>query len=500
MPRVRTPDEFRTAIDRAREQYKERLTNIVTQWRETQLGRTAPAQFDQIEAQYRDLEAHARHYLIDPLLESLNWEIDKNVSIEFPTVSIEGAKRRLDYAGQEGGSGEVLLAVEAKRFSEKLPGSPTSVKETRIERIGRALTQLKQEVIPDRDTLPAYFLEHISQIRDYVIDTKQDQSDWPGRAVLTNGEWLLLFEDPSDAFGGTETVDLEKIHLFENYGDIRFHAARIFSLLDRYSCSSRPFPTTIEHLSQHVDLANIDGVMYGLFVAVDPIRGFGRTRPTLNVEPILLVRASGIRASEFRWFQIPTGDDFSFPCGQEDPSSHIRHCKESMDRQRNQLESVLGQELPLIPIKEHYANEEFRDSLPGVTDFERKSFLIVTGDHPHFIRNSSTYSGCHFHSRNPATGQSHYISPDVTPYGPRENPLSFQCVESTRCCVSKRIDDLKSVYMDHDESRVAGAKSRLEAKTFCKIRPIERFLCCKTCVFQEVCESSMLLQMPCQKS
>src|SRR5258707_8399231 len=64
----------------------------------------------------QNLEAHIRSYVLDPLLEALNWQIGKNVIPEaFLRDRQTHTRRRLDYLGHERDALRPLLIVEAKR-------------------------------------------------------------------------------------------------------------------------------------------------------------------------------------------------------------------------------------------------------------------------------------------------------------------------------------------------------------------------------------------------
>jgi hypothetical protein len=63
-----------------------------------------------------NLEEQIRAYVIDPLLEALNWRIGKNIIVEaFVRSQQTNKRRRLDYLGHEGDTPRPLLLVEAKR-------------------------------------------------------------------------------------------------------------------------------------------------------------------------------------------------------------------------------------------------------------------------------------------------------------------------------------------------------------------------------------------------
>ena len=77
------------------------------------------------------LEAHAREFMVNSVLEALNWRMSiagdeylPNLVPEAPLQSVgRDTTRFLDYLGLERETDRPLLIVESKRPSSKLPGS-----------------------------------------------------------------------------------------------------------------------------------------------------------------------------------------------------------------------------------------------------------------------------------------------------------------------------------------------------------------------------------------
>lgn len=129
MSRVRNADESKLRFRAARGDYEWRYRPLIDKVRaqyanypDTPSGRVPP---------YIDeaLEAHCRVYLVNALLNALNWRLDcsleeglPNLVPESQIISAErGTRRFLDYLGLERDTRKPLLIVETKRPSSSLP-------------------------------------------------------------------------------------------------------------------------------------------------------------------------------------------------------------------------------------------------------------------------------------------------------------------------------------------------------------------------------------------
>lgn len=213
MSPVRNADEFLLCYRRARGDYenlfRERIEKVRSIYSNNPTRRVPP-DLD------RALEAHNRTYLINALLYSLNWRLDKspeqdlpNLVPEVPIISIDrGTTRFLDYLGMERNEGRPLLIVEAKRLSASLPRLKNPSKQDYVASvICQGLNGIK---------LTGDWNKWLETLRDYVRSVKNRSGQLPLRVVITNGEWLILFLDPENAFISDGDFDPANILVWED--------------------------------------------------------------------------------------------------------------------------------------------------------------------------------------------------------------------------------------------------------------------------------------------
>jgi hypothetical protein len=208
--------EFRRQFRAIRGDYQTRYGKILEEARERFLDPKI----------YNDaLEAHIRVYFIDQLLAALRWNIvyeaDEEVANLIPEVQIDpksGRRRFLDYFGYERTIDQPLLVVEAKRLNEPIPIEIGGSTETLAETVAGWLRE--------GATPPHPWDEWLEALRGYLRDIFHRLKVFPRRAVIVNGDWLVIFEDPADAFGvdGRRTASL--VHVFANADQIDEWAAR----------------------------------------------------------------------------------------------------------------------------------------------------------------------------------------------------------------------------------------------------------------------------------
>ncbi len=196
MKRVRNATEFLGLFRGARLNY-ERSGPLVAELRNQFDSTPLPAALR--GAGEGRIEAHVRAYFIDPLLQALNWQVgtSSGEGLIVPEVPIRSAQsgttRFLDYSGIERNGGEPLLIAEAKHPKSSLPTRGLStVGYDRSTQIAQGL----QGIL----SLEAEWKGYLSTLSDYVHSVTKRPDLAPRRVFITNGDWLILFLDPADAF------------------------------------------------------------------------------------------------------------------------------------------------------------------------------------------------------------------------------------------------------------------------------------------------------------
>jgi hypothetical protein len=151
------------------------------------------------------LETHVRTFFIDGMLKALRWVITPSTPAEIANMipeaqvdALTGVRRYMDYLGYERNVHQPLLVVEAKRPID-FPVPPGGSAEPPPEIVSGWLKKSNEA--------PKEWKKWIPSLRDYVLSVFERTQVFPVRAAITDGNWLVIFEVPPDAFGGNGKRD-----------------------------------------------------------------------------------------------------------------------------------------------------------------------------------------------------------------------------------------------------------------------------------------------------
>lgn len=289
MNRVRTATQFagllRTALDDY-ERYTARVADIRAFYTHT---RVSPDVDDA-------LEAHSRVYFINRFLEVLNWQVDDHSEeiFLFPEAPLRSLQahtiRFFDYLGVERRGAKPLLIVETKRPRMNLP---------RQKLLGETDMPLPYPILIAAglhgEDLGAEWNDYLATLRDYVCSVKDQVGFGPRRVVITNGDWLILFRNPADAFLPEGQCKSDNICVYGNGNALVECAHELFGLLECHTVREDVVIRAIESAGEllfHVRPGDIDRVMHGLRLEyIEQVGMYGSERPEICVAPLLFIHA-----------------------------------------------------------------------------------------------------------------------------------------------------------------------------------------------------------------
>lgn len=438
------------------------------------------------------LEAHSRIFIIDALLRSLNWIYDfvpgnsPSLMPEAPARSLTtGHRRHLDYLGFESSSNRALMIVETKRPSAQLP----DVLEEGDSGIG--VTRETFLAIAISKGLRGSELTHdwqqwLADLKDYFLSIGQTNT-FPRRVVITNGDWLVVFVDPQNAFLGEALP--ENIKVFEDRKDIEKRAAQLFTVLEyHYVLRERPY-LNIDEIGFSVSKHHISRVMHGLRIAYVNTPGvFGTAVPVFRLAPVLL-----LQSTSNAWIQVlDPPKDYELPHDYDRLHEHMDLVLGVATKLLEVLNVRLGSHFTSSPIEEHYRSGWSHN---GVLELSANNLVVVTGQHTHFILKTPTVMNCPYHDW-PKTNDDGKASPPPI-FSRSVSPRSFFRSGEQHFCAHKTVVSIKASAIGPENRKACGARSGQDGEAFCEIYPFEQRLCCRTCIFQTVCSKSTLFILPC---
>lgn len=459
------------------------------------------------------LEAHLREYFVNSFLRALNWRMDVSAEGDLPNLvpeapvssSLEGTKKFLDYLGTESGTTEPLLVVETKRPLSPLP---------RLKNILAASDATLASIIAaglGGEELTGEWNEWLGTLRDYVKSVSDRGGRVPRRAVLTNGQWLIIFIDPSDSFLASGTPDRAKILVFTVEGDadgsnalIEAHYNNIFNWLEHQRVLDEIPPLSVGEVAFRLDPGLIDRTLHGLHLLYieepDFLEGSSvalSVSPVIKVMPILF-----LRSKYGAWFRVDSGRRIVIPHESEKLTEHLDNVRGVANKLLEDVNLRLGINLAATAIESHYASVNDFKSLRGVTEKFKAhphydEHVIVTGQHTHYFRLEPSVPGCVHHQWENSNGESCAIPVSIQRRS--TTPRAFFVDRENHHCTHREVAAAKACQLAPDNRHRCGERSGNDQAPFCEIWRFERYLCCRTCILENVCTSAPAFTLPCHR-
>jgi hypothetical protein len=447
------------------------------------------------------LEYHARTYIINGFFEALNWPLlsDDNLPALIPEAPIQslehGTRRFLDYFGLTTTTQKPLILIEAKRPSLKLPSDSNPIDSDLPENISRRIAEgLKGESIGEE------WGEILQTMKDYINSVTIHFSYSPLRAVITNGSWLILFVDPAHTFS-EGVIDPDDIVIYSNPADIIKRAAEIWEYLEYSQVVGNADARVIQvgELPFSIDAKKIKKIMLGLKLKYFEQPTHDKARPEVIVLPIVL-----IFSQENKWIIIQrTHQGFDIPHKYEQLRDHFIEVNGFGSALLGEVLHNLNIQMDLSPISMHYEQEEDDfNEFKGVQEINSNGnrnnleFIIITGNEFHFLHEKPSIKDCRFHTWNNAREESVAVSvPIMTPSV--FQPRSFFVDGQAHHCTHSSVLSAKTSELNHGNRHECGLRSGSDGAAFCEIIHIEEYLCCRTCIFENICTKADIFCLPC---
>ncbi len=147
------------------------------------------------------LEHTTRVYLLDGLVKLLGWRLGEQGDMAEEARLKGDTTTFMDYLGVVEDSRVPALLIEAKAWDKPFISSAKRMKFDRADQLlAAAIDHVRDE--DDTQPFPATDLWHgyIQQIAGYVRGLKEQHGHALPRAVLTSGQWMIIFTDPVRTF------------------------------------------------------------------------------------------------------------------------------------------------------------------------------------------------------------------------------------------------------------------------------------------------------------
>jgi hypothetical protein len=450
--RTRNAIEFRTRFLGATSDYLRLFQPLLDKLRAQLAATTAPPAPDPDLDD--SLEFHARAYILNALLGALNWRLDVNPQDGLPNLVPEaavvsdasGTRRFLDYLGFERQTDKPLLVLEAKRRNVALPLLASLPKNARAS-AQKMVDQPSYAVILSRglagEKLSGEWSNWLAELRDYIKSIHTRTGVAPKRVVMANGNWLILFLRPDQAFLDASHRPAESILVFRDSNDIVQHAEEIFSALEHQRVLGEvPFLAPVE-LPFHVTGDSIRKAMHALRLRYDHTPGIYHAAPVIHVAPAIV-----LQGQQGAWLRVENpGQQYELPHDPARLGEHLAQVRTAAEALLADIGQRLNKVFPATSLEDHFHDTASFAVQKAVTPFPEEEYFILTGGNTHYLHPEPSVANCPHH--------------------------------------------------DWGKSNAAGLATP-PAAAFCEVWSFERRLCCRTCAFESVCTQTEVFRLPCQ--
>jgi hypothetical protein len=455
-----------------------------------------------------NLEAHTRAYLVDGVLAALGWKMTLGpdpvgqLLVEQPIREPGGRSTKyMDYLGIEGDTDRAVMVVETKRPGANLPtydGIPPA-----NESEG-AYVDVLARGLANPEKLGAEWSRWLIQVRGYARAVRARCGAWPERVVVTNGDWMIIFEKPEGAFGEEKPSDataprssFSAIRVVPRLASVYESAHIIYqSIAYRQLVGTLAFWAPAQ-LPFYISAAGVDGVLHGIRVFTGKKRGHAKIEPTVYVKPLIFLRT--LQGGWFRVHEESEDHEFEVPYSSESLGHHLATVDSAARALLEDVNHHLSLQLTPTQLEQHCASQERLAELPLLVWRSDTEFELVTGDKTHYLLEEPRVPNCQFHNWQKSKSIGHAATE-----GPvlrrSVDPKSFFYSGEEHYCSHRAVLMVKSQPLTQEFIALSGLGIGKVGDAFCRIFQLDHHLCCQVCVLHDECRQSEAFRLPCHRA
>ncbi|MCY4008018.1 MAG: hypothetical protein OXE84_14540 [Rhodobacteraceae bacterium] len=449
------------------------------------------------DADERDAVFHehdTRIFFFDRLLDLLGWDLGAGGNVVQEARIKVGTTKFVDYVGVNQDTHAPVLILEAKAWDRptikgkggRRDWSTTSLVIAAVKHINAGRSKASAPVI-------AEWHEHIAQLAGYVRNFSDHYGHSVSRAVLSSGQWMLVFNDPVSIFCDFDVND-QQFHFF-NREEYVAKSHVIFRQLARvHTAGSIPFPIKSSQLGNYLSKAQFSAAFHGMLIRYEASGTPVFTqRPRILVYPCMIIqRDDGVLITVIDAENPATMQISRTGQGTETLGPHLK----AVETAAKELLQSCGDELGLLMVpKELAAFPGFpkgsvmdRDGIALVTPQKlfvklirsfSDNWLAVTGCQTHFLHDQPKVE-CRFNTWAACNDVDCAIGTNAINIPSTKIPRAFFVDGQPHHCAHRTVTD------------------RRDAR--CYIKALDARTCCNACVYFDSCWSrSEATILPCGK-
>jgi len=435
------------------------------------------------------LEHTTRIHLLDELAELLGWRLGLGGDMAEEARLKNGTTTRMDYLGVASETNVPILLIEAKAWDKPFVTPQVKSANTSYEAanlIAQAIEHWREG--GDRSSSPAAaeWHDYVEQVGGYVRGLKDVHEHRLPRAVVTSGQWLVVFTRPVATFleEPPRAVDI-KIFLKE---DFRARARELYSLLSLPSlCVETPYRIRPTQVLNYITPEAVVASFHALHLIYEASGSpYLFRRPRILVYPALVLHRNDgalltvIETSEPLELGYQSGIDNL----DQALEPHLTAVAAAAETLRRRVGGHLGLELrpaafdafPGYPLDTD-ADRTKSKSLIKRHPTEPDVWMLITGQATHFLKPTPDLA-CRFHRWRACQNEGEAIHTGAVSMPRIAPPRSFFTDEQPHHCAHQGLQDRRNAR--------------------CQIPLIDEQLCCRSCLFVSVCwPGAQLPPLPC---
>ena len=451
-----------------------------------------------------ELEAHIRLGIVDRVLKALGWnfsddrsEFDwsgQNISIEVSLRPVEeDTVTKMDYLGWKTAGKRALFIVETKEPGLSLAKGPDAVESYRhplVQDLHIAASSIEE--VRKRSALSKEWRKAVKQLGDYVRGLSQS-GHAPKQAVLTNGEWFIAF----DSKVMTDTVHAFEqnnpgVYVFDSHDRVLREIDLFWKLTSFRALAENLHVIPVNQIAGCIDSSRIAATLNGVRVLHTKDRKWDKLVPRLEVSPITVIIGQGggavvVHSGEDSFLRIPSGDEPGL-------MEHLKKMAASADELRTEINRVLGIHLPVAMTVDGRLTDGKCDFGWGPVhqidgDDASDRYYVVTGSHTHFLVPDDRIHECTGHHFAKITVSGNRL--DEIVLKPSLNPRAAFADGHACHCAHRSVHEARS-----SPRRISseGIQESSLPVSLCFMRPIDTYLCCRSCCFVTICWNSSAMK------
>lgn len=437
-------------------------------------------------------EHDTRAFFFDRLLQLLGWNLGAGGDVAEEARIKAGTTNFVDYVGVDQDTRAPVLIVEAKAWDKPIiKGKGEKRDWSKPKLIVEAIKHVNARGGEESSPVTAEWHGHLSQLARYVRTFKEQYGHSVSRAVLSSGQWLLVFTDPVLTFCEAKVND-QQFRLFES-GEYVERAHVIFQQLARVTVAD-PAPIHIRpsELVDHVNKENFVAAYHGMLIRYEE-SGF----PTLAQSPrILIYPALIIQRNDDKLFtvidsEVPVPMQTSRNVnGEEIIGPHLaevataakellQSCSEELDLSLAPGELADFPGFPTTSVVDASGvapNKQQKQFVKPVRN-SSENWLAVTGSQTHYLHEIPKVA-CRFNAWAACDAIGRSIGPNAINSPATREPRAFFVDGQPHHCAHRTVADRRSAR--------------------CYIEAIDARTCCSACVYHGSCWSpAEAAKLPC---